>query len=57
MTFNTRTTHTPKRVHCGPMVVVVSLHITVPHYHHYAGVSDSIGLLKCLPGTVCSMCV
>ena len=33
------------RVHYGPMVLIVCLHITPPHYHH-ADVSESIGLLK-----------
>ena len=34
------------RVHYGPMIVFVCLHITVPHYHHYADISEGIGLLK-----------
>ena len=29
------------------MVVFVCLHITLPHYHHYAAVSESIEVLKC----------
>ena len=36
------------RVHYGPMVVFVCLHITLQHYHHYKGVFESIELLKCL---------
>ena len=39
---------TNNRVRYGPMVVVISLHITLPHYHHYADVSESIELLKYL---------
>ena len=38
-------------IHDGPMVVFVSLHITLLHYHHYADVSESIELQKCLLGT------
>ena len=45
------------RVHYGPMVVFVCLHITPPHYHHYAGVYDGIELLKCLPSTFSPVCV
>ena len=43
----------------GPMVVFVSLriNITLRRYHHYADVSDSIELLKCLSGTFCRVCV
>ena len=39
------------RAHYGPMFVFVCFHITLPHYHHYADVSESIELLKCLSGT------
>ena len=39
------------------MVVFVCLHITLPHYHHYADLSESIELLKCLSGTFCIECV
>ena len=35
----------------GPMVVFFSLYITLSHHHHYADVSESIELLKCLSGT------
>ena len=37
-----------KRIQYGPMVVFVCLHIALPHYLHYADVSESIELLKCL---------
>ena len=30
------------------MVVFFSLYITLSHHHHYADVSESIELLKCL---------
>ena len=33
------------------IVAFACLHITPAQYHHYADVSDSIELLKCLPGT------
>ena len=36
---------------------LVCLHITLPHYHHYADLSESIELLKCLSGTFCLECV
>ena len=45
------------RVHHGLMVVIVCLHITLPHYHHYTDVSEGIELLKCLSGTFCRVCV
>ena len=41
------------RVHYDPMAVFVCLHITLPHYHHYANLSEGIELLKCLSGTFC----
>ena len=44
------------RVYYGPMVVFVSLHITLPHYH-YVDVSECIELLICLPCTFCRVCV
>ena len=34
------------RVHYGPMVVFVSLHITLPHFHHYADISERIELVN-----------
>ena len=34
------------RVHYGPMIVFVCLHITLPQYHHYYDVSEGIELLK-----------
>ena len=43
--------------HYDPMVVYIFLHITLPHYHHYADVSESTELLKCLSGTFCQVCV
>ena len=47
------------QVHYGPMVIFVCLHITQPHYYHYADVSTcrSIELLKCLFGLFCHVCV
>ena len=33
------------------------LHITLPHYCHYADLSKGIELLKCLSDTVCLECV
>ena len=36
------------RVHYGPMVVFLCLNIKLPHYHHYADISEGIELLKCL---------
>ena len=43
---------TNNQVHYGLMVVLIHLHITLPHYHHYADISEGIELKKCLPGTV-----
>ena len=45
------------RVHYGPVVVFVSLHIALPHYHPYADVYESITLHKCLAGTFRRVCV
>ena len=45
------------RIHYDPMVVFVCLHITLPHYHHYADISEGIELLKCLSGRFCLECV
>ena len=40
------------------MVVLICLHITLPHYDHHADVSEGIELLKCLSGTfLWSVCV
>ena len=33
------------QVYYGPMVVFVWLHITLPHYHHYADISEGIELI------------
>ena len=41
------------KVHYYPMVVFVCLHITLPHYHHHADLSESIEFIKCLSGTFC----
>ena len=30
------------RVNYGPMVILICLHITIPHYNHYAYVSECI---------------
>ena len=39
------------------MVVIVCLHITQPHYHHYADLSESIELLTCFSDTFCLQCL
>ena len=39
---------TNSRVHYGLMVVYGYLHITIPHHHHYADLSEGNELLKCL---------
>ena len=41
------------RIYYDPMVVFVWLHFTLPHFHHYTYVSESIALLKYLSGTLC----
>ena len=43
--------YSSNRVHCHPMGVFVCFHNTLLHYHHYADISEGIGLLKCLSGT------
>ena len=45
------------RVYYGLMVVLVYLHITLPHYHHYADVLEGVELLRCLSCTFCRVCV
>ena len=45
------------KVHYDPMVVFVYFHTTLPHYHHYADLSESIDLLKCLSGKFSLECV
>ena len=40
-------------VHYDPIVVLRCFHITVPHYHHYADVSEGTELPKYLSGTFC----
>ena len=44
-------------VHFDRLVVFVSLHITLLHYHHYVDASEGIDLLKYLSGTFCPVCV
>ena len=39
-------TCTYNRVHYGPMVAFLCLNIKLPHYHHYAALSEGIELLK-----------
>ena len=39
------------------IVVFVSLHITLPHYHHHADLTECIELLKFLSCTFCLGCV
>ena len=38
------------RIHYGLWVVFVCSQTTPSHYHHYADLSESIELLKCLSG-------
>ena len=45
------------RIYYDPKVVFVWLHVTLPHFHHYTYVSESIALLKYLSGTLCRVCV
>ena len=45
------------RLHYALVVVFVCLHFTLPHYHHYADVSEGIELLKYLSGVFCPGCV
>ena len=45
------------RVHYDLMVVFVCLHITLLHYHYYADVYESIGLLNCFWGSLFRVCV
>ena len=40
-------------VHYCPEVVFACLYITLPHYHHYADLSEGIELLKSLSVTLC----
>lgn len=35
-----------ENVHFGLKIVFVCLHITLPHYHHYAEISEDIELLN-----------
>ena len=44
-------------VHDGLHAVFVCLHISLPHYYHYADVPECIELIKCLLGTRCQVCV
>ena len=41
------------RLYCDPVVAFVRLHITRPHYNHYADLSECIELLKILSGRFC----
>ena len=41
------------RIHYGPMVVFVYLHLTFPHYHHHADVSEGIELVWYILSNVC----
>ena len=43
--------------HYGLLVVYDYLHITLPHYHHYAELSEGIELLKCLSDIFWLECV
>ena len=51
------TMYANNQVPYGLMVILVCLHLTLPHYHHYADVSEGIEILKYLPGTFCQVCV
>ena len=44
-------------VHIEPMVIFICLHITLPHFHLYADLPESIEFLKCLSGTFSSVCL
>ena len=45
------------RLHHGPKIVFVCLHITLSHWHHYAELSGSIVHTKYLSGVFCWVCV
>ena len=45
------------RVHYGLIVIYGYLHITLPEYHHYADLSESIELQKCFSDIFCLECV
>ena len=45
------------RVHYSPVVVFVCLHITLPHYHQFADVSEGIRFLIYLSSGFCRVCV
>ena len=47
--------HANNRVHYVLMVILVCLHITLPHCHRDADVSDGIELLKYLSDTFCGV--
>ena len=38
------------QVHYGSMIIFMCLHIKLPHYHHYADLSEGIELQKCMSG-------
>ena len=44
-------------IHYGSMVLFICLHFTLPHYHHYADISEGVELIKCSSGTFCQLCV
>ena len=43
----------PGKIRYDPMVAFVYLHCTLPHYNHYADLSEGIVILKCLSNTFC----
>ena len=45
------------RLHYGLVVVYGYLHATLPHYYHYAELSEGIELLKYLSDIFCRVCV
>ena len=45
------------QVHYGLMVICSYLHITLPHYHHYAHLSEGNKLLRCFSDIFCLECV
>ena len=40
----------------GLGIVSVCLYIILSHYHHYANLSEAVGLMKCLSDILCQVC-
>ena len=51
LSLGSLTMYTNNGIHYGLLVVFICVHITLPPYHHYADVSESTELLKCLSCT------